>query len=116
MTRVLVLGGSGQLGTALGRRLATRGDELLAPSRAELDLLGGGLASVVASASVVINAAAYNDVDGVELEANRAEAFRLNRDAPGHGPRGRYRVRAEIGKRFVDVMVVREFLSHRAQV
>ena len=82
MDRVLVLGGSGQLGTALLRLLAAGNREVLAPSRAELDLRHGALQSAVGSAAAVIHAAAYNDVDGAEEEANRDEAFRLNRDAP----------------------------------
>ena len=82
MARILVLGGSGQLGTALVRRLSASGEQLLAPARSELDLLAGGLAAAAASASAVINACAYNDVDGAELESNQTRAFGLNRDAP----------------------------------
>jgi dTDP-4-dehydrorhamnose reductase len=83
MKPVLVLGGSGQLGTALRRRLAAGGRETQAPGRDELDLTQPIPAGRIEAVAAVINAAAYNDVDGAEEEANHAEAFRLNRDLPG---------------------------------
>jgi dTDP-4-dehydrorhamnose reductase len=80
----LIFGGSGQLGTALVSELESRGAPVAAPSRSEVDLLCGDLASALVrwSPAAVIYAAAYNDVNGAELEANRNEVFRLNRDAP----------------------------------
>jgi len=82
--RWLVFGGSGQLGTALARELAAGDAVVHAPSRAEADLTGDDLGSVfeATSPTAVINAAAYNDVDGAESESNRELACGLNRDAP----------------------------------
>jgi dTDP-4-dehydrorhamnose reductase len=82
--RFLVLGCTGQLGTALVRELEARGAAVAAPPEAEVDLLHSDLGAVVGASSptAVINAAAYNDVDGAELEPNRNAAFRLNRDVP----------------------------------
>jgi len=83
--RIVVLGGTGQLGIALDRGLTDTGRRGLAPSRAEFDLrvpseLERKLAAL--SPSAVINAAAYNDVAGAEREENRGEAFLVNRDGP----------------------------------
>ena len=80
---VLVLGGSGQVGTEL-RTLAWPDDVVLhAPERASLDLTN---AAAMASAfeardyAVVINAAAYTAVD--RAESDSAAAWRLNALAP----------------------------------
>lgn len=83
--RILVFGGSGHLGTALVHELALRSRPVVAPSRAEVDLLRADLETVIdaSSPAAVINAAAYNDVDGAEVESNRVEAYGLNRDVPG---------------------------------
>lgn len=83
MRRILVTGGTGQVGLELTRRTWPEGVEIVAPGRAELDLtdqaaiaayvVGGGFAAV-------INAAAYTAVDRAESE--KAEAFALNELAP----------------------------------
>jgi dTDP-4-dehydrorhamnose reductase len=81
--RVVLFGGSGQLGRAL--RARAPGDaELVVPARADADLGVPGLAAdfiARAAPELVINAAAYNDVDGAE--ADPAEAFVVNADAVG---------------------------------
>jgi dTDP-4-dehydrorhamnose reductase len=84
VARYLVLGCTGQLGTALLRELGARGVAVVAPPEAELDLLHADIEAVVGAASptVVINASAYNDVDGAEQASNRTAAFGLNRDVP----------------------------------
>ena len=43
----LVLGGSGQLGTALVRELDGRGDRVVQPPPSEVDLLQPGLGTVI---------------------------------------------------------------------
>ena len=78
--RVFLIGASGQVGHEL--RLCLRGTELTAPARSELDL--GDLAALrealaAARPQVIVNSAAYTDVDGAEK--NREAALRLNRDA-----------------------------------
>jgi dTDP-4-dehydrorhamnose reductase len=81
---VLVFGGTGQLGTALEHELVRRGRPVVAPPRLECDLMGEELESALEriAPAAVINAAAYNDVDGAEDPIHRDEALRLNRDFP----------------------------------
>ncbi|MHC4428349.1 MAG: dTDP-4-dehydrorhamnose reductase [Planctomycetota bacterium] len=81
---VLILGGTGQLGSALVHRLGKCGAAHVAPPRSELDLMKASFETVLAahSPTAVINAAAYNDVNGAELDANRHEAARLNAEVP----------------------------------
>jgi dTDP-4-dehydrorhamnose reductase len=80
----LVLGGSGQVGTAL-RRLARPGNlQLHFPSRAELDLADhAALREIIGSRrwACVINAAAFTSVDAAESEGSTA--WQLNAVAPG---------------------------------
>jgi dTDP-4-dehydrorhamnose reductase len=81
--RILLLGGSGQVGEEL-RSLALPDDvELVAPSRAALDLTDAQeIVNAVAREpwDAVINAAAYTEVDRAEGEA--AAAFAVNAAAP----------------------------------
>lgn len=79
----LVFGGSGQVGTELGRRAEGRPMVLL--NRHDVDIkdaeaVAGAIARHVPS--VVINAAAYTAVDRAESE--RELAFAVNSDASGH--------------------------------
>lgn len=78
--RVFLIGVSGQVGHELGSAL--REMELTSPARGALDL--GDLAALRAALNaarpqVIVNAAAYTDVDGAERD--REGALRLNRDA-----------------------------------
>jgi dTDP-4-dehydrorhamnose reductase len=78
---VAIIGGYGQLGTALQHVLGERGTPL---SRTECDLLRFDEASEaleLIQPSAIVNCAAYNFVDKAEEEP--ARAFALNRDAPG---------------------------------
>jgi dTDP-4-dehydrorhamnose reductase len=78
-SRVLVTGANGQLGQAIVRMFSDR--EVFAHTRASLDISdSAAVRRVIADCSphVVINAAAYNDVDGAEdapLDAFAANAF-----------------------------------------
>jgi dTDP-4-dehydrorhamnose reductase len=97
--RVVLFGGSGQLGRTM---LARVPDEvrLVAPSRAEADLRAPGLAEAFvarAAPELVINVAAYNDVDGAE--ADPTEAFAVNAEAVG----AIARAAAGIGARLIHV-------------
>ena len=81
--RLLLLGGSGQVGTEFQGLPLPRGVEVVAPDKGSLDLTDhGALDSVVAdgSWSAVINAAAYTDVDRAESE--EAKALAVNGEAP----------------------------------
>jgi dTDP-4-dehydrorhamnose reductase len=78
---VLVTGGSGQVGSALGRLAA--GVELVTPTRAELDLAdSGAIAALVASRpwDAVVSAGAYTAVD--KAESDVVAAWAVNALAP----------------------------------
>lgn len=75
--RVLVTGGSGQLGLALSSALA--GHEVIAPPTSVLDLANrDSVLSCITSASpdTVVHAGAFTDVDGCELDPDKA--WRVN--------------------------------------
>lgn len=80
----LILGGSGQLGTALVEALSSEGVEVVAPGRSELDLLGADLEQAVhhLQPTTIINASAYNRVDDAELAQEQETLFALNRELP----------------------------------
>jgi dTDP-4-dehydrorhamnose reductase len=80
---IVVTGAAGQLGHALARALAPLG-RVRALSRAECDLDDPARAADAVRAlapAVVVNAAAYTDVDGAEGDAERCA--RVNAVAPG---------------------------------
>lgn len=82
MTRVLLIGGTGQLGTAI--RQGWRDCEIAAPPREELDLADGtGLRDAMERSrpDVLVNAAAFHDVDRCEDEPE--QAFAINALAVG---------------------------------
>lgn len=82
--RLLVLGGTGQVGTELRALAQLEGAEVIAPSRSALDLTDrDALSRTIAAGpwSAVINAAAYTHVDQAETE--KSEAFALNAEMPG---------------------------------
>lgn len=80
--RVLLFGKTGQVAREVIRRDGA-GVEIIALGRAEVDLSDPAAAAAAvldAKADVVLNAAAWTDVDGAEAE--EAEAARINADAP----------------------------------
>jgi dTDP-4-dehydrorhamnose reductase len=80
--RVLLIGGSGQLGTAIRQRWSAC--EILAPARAELDLRQSAQVRDAIDRfrpDALVNAAAFADVDGCEVEPDRA--FAINAVAVG---------------------------------
>jgi dTDP-4-dehydrorhamnose reductase len=81
----LVVGGDGQLGCALRARPADGRLRLTSLGRNDLDITdAAAVRSAVSShgPDVVINGAAYSDVDAAERE--RAQAFAVNRDGPAN--------------------------------
>lgn len=79
--RILITGAGGQLGRALARTL--RSHDLTALHHADLDITDRDAVSSAirfAAPEVVINAAAYNDVDGAE--AQTAAAWAINSRGP----------------------------------
>ena len=91
--RVLLLGGTGQVGEEI-RALAPQNNvDLTAPGRAEFDLTDATATARVIGAQpwdAVINAAAYTEVD--RAESDEAAAFAVNAEAPA-------RLAAETGRR-----------------
>src|SRR5690349_14747230 len=91
--RLLLLGGTGQIGREFLSLDACKDVEVIAPSRQDLDLTDSqAVRKTIATGqwSVVVNAAGYTNVDRAESE--QAAAFALNADAPSHlaaetGPR-----------------------------
>jgi dTDP-4-dehydrorhamnose reductase len=71
--RVLIIGGSGQVGRALGAS-APVDFEVTAPARSVLDLASPDLADTVRSLDpeLIVNAAAYTDVDRAEGDVDTA--------------------------------------------
>lgn len=81
--RILLFGGTGLLGWELRRALAPLG-EIVAPSRAQVDLQDfDAVREIIRGVrpELVVNAAAYTDVDGAESEEDLAHA--VNAVAPG---------------------------------
>ncbi len=99
MSRLLVVGGNGQVGRELRRSLHPLGEVIVATRDGRLeDVVGDGakaacvaadlsrsedLAALVrdVSPTIILNAAAYTAVDKAESDA--ASAFRINAEAPG---------------------------------
>ena len=79
---ILLLGGSGQLGFELQKRLTEQGS-LIAPSRKELDLCSSRNLSLFLDRhrpDIIVNAAAYTAVDAAENERELSKT--LNSDVP----------------------------------
>ena len=77
--RIGITGATGQLGTQLLRAFAGDGHEVVPLARPAFDLENPVLPSDL---DLVVNAAAWTDVDGCASDPDRA--MRLNGDAPGH--------------------------------
>jgi dTDP-4-dehydrorhamnose reductase len=98
--RLLVLGGSGQLGTQLRTLALPPGVKLVAPDRSAVDVGdAAAIARLVAaeSWSAVINAASYTNVDRAEREEDLA--FAINAEAAAN-------VASATGKRGIPVIYV----------
>ncbi len=83
--KVIVLGSLGNLGQELTRVLRERRHEVIALDRADLDVTDAAALTnrlLAEAPQLIVNASAWNDVDGAEDPAKRPFAFRLNADAP----------------------------------
>lgn len=100
MARVLVIGRSGQLARALDPALRAAGHTVTLWGRTELDLACPEQAATrvrAARADVIVNAAAYTDVDGAEDHRETAMAVNC------HGPGAVAGVAAETGADLIHV-------------
>ena len=82
--RLLLLGGSGQLGLSLFRQAVLAGWQVWAPGRQKLDITdAAGLERKITKfcPQVIINAAAFTQVDRAEQESETN--WRINAEAPG---------------------------------
>lgn len=70
--RILIIGGSGQIGSALRNALAKH--DVIAPAHSKFDVVTSDLATLLAeySCDVLINCAAFHNVDVCEREPERA--------------------------------------------
>jgi dTDP-4-dehydrorhamnose reductase len=96
----LITGGSGQLGIAVSKELDTRGLAFTALSSKDLDVTDSkNVIDFIAqnSPTVIVNCAAWTDVDGAE--SNEESAFKVN----GLGPENLALAAANIGGRFIHV-------------
>lgn len=109
MTRVVVVGASGRLGRALVPSLARRGHDVIGLGRNEMDLeSGAGLERLSdAGPDIVVNAAAWTDVDGCAREPERAT--RVNGDGAG-------RVAAASGQALVVQISTNEVFDGRSRI
>ena len=83
--KILIFGAKGNLGQELAAVFAAAGHEVIALDREDLDVLDTAVLRrriLDESPAAVLNAVAYNDVDGAEDPSKRPFAFRLNADVP----------------------------------
>ncbi len=81
--RIVITGAGGQLGGCLAARATDQGREVLALTSSQWDITDPAAAgTIVTSGDVVVNCAAYTDVDGAE--SDEARAYAVNEAAPGH--------------------------------
>lgn len=80
--RIVILGGRGMLGSDLVQACRQRGLEPVALDLPECDITDvGHLQQAVLDAGIIINCAAYTNVDGAESETD--QAYRINAEAVG---------------------------------
>lgn len=82
-SRIVITGAGGQLGSCLAALAADQGRELLALTSSQWNITDpAAAASIVKSGDVVINCAAYTNVDGAE--SDEAAAYAVNVAGPEH--------------------------------
>ncbi len=94
----MITGAGGQLGSILAAQAASRGRDLLARTSSEWDITDPGAADqIVQSGDVVVNCAAYTNVDGAESDESGAYAVNAA------GPENLARACARAGARLIHV-------------
>ncbi|MFA6604162.1 MAG: dTDP-4-dehydrorhamnose reductase [Patescibacteria group bacterium] len=84
--KVLIFGAKGNLGQELVSVFAAAGHRVVALDREDLDVLDTAALRrriLDEHADAILNAVAWNDVDGAEDPAKRPLAFKLNAEVPG---------------------------------
>lgn len=95
--KILIVGAQGQLGSELVRQSRHYAATALAPTRAQMDITAISQPQEVIARfrpTVVINAAAYTDVDGAEIETEAA--FAANSSGPANLARCRCNANAAL--------------------
>lgn len=93
--RIVITGAGGQLGGCLAARATEQGRNVLAQTSAQWDITDPEAAeAIVKPGDVVVNCAAYTNVDGAESDA--ARAYAVNEAAPGRIARACARVGARL--------------------
>jgi dTDP-4-dehydrorhamnose reductase len=93
--RIVITGAGGQLGSCLAALAARQGREVLALTSSQWDITDPAAAErIVESGDVVINCAAYTNVDGAE--SDEATAYAVNAAGPEHIARACARVGARL--------------------
>src|ERR1700742_1825673 len=81
--RIVITGAGGQLGSCLAAQTTDQGRDLLALNSSQWDITDPAAAErIVQNGDVVINCAAYTNVDGAETD--EARAYAVNADGPEH--------------------------------
>ncbi|EFG76060.1 dTDP-4-dehydrorhamnose reductase [Mycobacterium parascrofulaceum ATCC BAA-614] len=97
-SRIVIAGGGGQLGGFLRSLAASQGRDVLALTSSEWDITDPAAAErIVEPGDVVINCAAYTNVDGAE--SDEAGAYAVNATGPGNIAKAC----ARAGARFIHV-------------
>src|ERR1700742_2741281 len=91
--RIVIAGAGGQTGSCLAAEAVRRGRDVLALTSSQWDITDPQAAEqIVQTGDVVINCAAYTNVDAAEGDEERA--YTVNAAGPGHIARARPGVRA----------------------
>ena len=94
-SRIVITGAGGQLGSCLAAQATDQGRDVLALTSSQWDITDPAAAeSIVQTGDVVINCAAYTDVDGAE--SDEAAAYAVNVTGPEHIARACARVGARL--------------------
>ena len=108
--RIVITGAGGQLGGCLAAQATDQGRNVLALTSAQWDITDPAAAeAIVKSGDVVINCAAYTDVDGAE--SDQARAYAVNAAAPEHIARACARAGARLIHVSTDFVFAGDFRS-----
>jgi dTDP-4-dehydrorhamnose reductase len=93
--RIVITGAGGQLGSCLAAQVTDQGRDVLALTSSQWDITDPAAAEwIVKSGDVVVNCAAYTDVDGAE--SDESAAYAVNAAGPEYIARACARVGAQL--------------------